>query len=117
MSNAIKKHASRVTGLVLIALLVLLGMAGANPDLHQMLHTGHCHTGGCDSSSDQHSDDIEHICGVTLLQTGAVFLIEPPVFKCAGSVRERAECFKTAVFAGTSLHVPQGRAPPVVGIV
>jgi len=117
MNKALKRYARRTTGLLLIALVFLLGMAGANPDLHRTLHSADCPTGSCEKSPDQDSEDSEHICGVTLLQTGALFLIESPVFEPVGFLRERVERFETAALANVPFCLPQGRAPPIAGIV
>ncbi|HKK17462.1 MAG TPA: DUF2946 family protein [Opitutales bacterium] len=117
MKKAVIAYSRRATGLLLIALVFLMGMAGANPDLHQALHAEHCHSAGCETSTEHDSEKGEHICGVTLLQTGALLLVDSPVFEPIGSVRERVESFETATFARVSFSLPQGRAPPIAGIV
>lgn len=117
MNKAQRKITQRLTGLWLIALILLLGMAGANPDLHWALHADSPCPSSCEPHPHKDSEDAGHTCAVTLLQTGTLFQVDLPSFDTLGSVRDILERFDEKPFTVVSFCLPQGRAPPIVEIV
>jgi len=117
MSKALQHGIRRFVGLLLVALILVMGMAGANPDLHRALHTAHCHAGSCEKSPESEPEDSDHICGVTLLQVGAIFIVDSPVIESLGTLAELVEHYTSKPFTVESFSLPQGRAPPIAGIV
>lgn len=117
MNKAQREFTQRSVGLLLIALILLLGLAGTSPDLHRALHQGIGCASECESHPTGTPEESAHICGVTLLQTGALFQVELPVLDALGSVQELLIHFDEKPFTVVHIRLPQGRAPPIAGIV
>jgi hypothetical protein len=117
MNKAKRQLARRSTGLVLIALVLLMGLAGVSPELHAALHDVSGCVDHCDDHRHEDSEDKEHVCGVTLLQTGAILLIDEPALTAIGYVCSSIEGAEVQAYPAAWRHLPQGRAPPIAGIV
>jgi len=117
MNSIWQLHTHKFFGLLLSALIVLLGMAGANPDLHKALHHESCLAADCGQTSEELPDNEEHSCGVTLLQIGALIFSEIPLFESLGCIIEVIERSNKAPFVRAAYHLPQSRAPPIIGLV
>jgi hypothetical protein len=117
MNSKWQLHTHKFFGLLLSALIVLLGMAGANPDLHKALHHESCLAADCSQAPEELPDDGEHRCGVTLLQIGALIFSEIPLFESLGCIIEVIERSNKAPFVRAAYHLPQSRAPPIIGLV
>jgi len=117
VSNAAIEKIQRTVGLLLIALIFGLGLASVYPDLHRALHHDNECASHCDEIPDDDSQDEGHICGVTLLQTGAIFFANILTLEVVGPLVEVVQNFSGASIAQASFTLPLGRAPPIVGTV
>lgn len=117
MNKAQRQMAHHCVAMTLVALILMMGMAGANPDLHRALHADSNCLSACEHSEDSQPDESAHSCGVTMLQIGAVFHMEPPALERLGKALEAIETCDESFCCATSISLPQGRAPPIAGIV
>lgn len=117
MSKVMTENARRAVGLLLIALIFGLGLASVYPDLHRALHGANSCASDCSDKPGGDSGDEGHICGVTLLQTGAVFCADSAAAKTVGPCVEVLEHVNGASAARASFILPPSRAPPIAGIV
>ena len=107
----------RPLALLLAILIFGLGLASVYPKLHWAMHgkhncASHCEEGGDDAPQ----EDAAHVCGVTLLQTGAVFnSCDVPVREAIGLIAEISVIYVRPYFAQGSYTLPPGRAPPIAG--
>jgi hypothetical protein len=117
MNKAQQRFTQRAVGLLLMALILVMGMAGVSPDLHRALHQGVDCAGECQSHPTEGPEENGHICGVTLLQTGALLQIALPAPETLGTVREVLQSVDETPVSAPHLWLPRGRAPPIAGIV
>lgn len=118
MKGAQLKPPTRAVSLLLATLIFGLGLASVYPDLHEAFH----HKAPCENSCHGHRQESEsgddgHICGVTLLQTGAILHIDLPALDVVASQKSSPAALSGHSPAQVSFLLPPSRAPPIAGIV
>jgi len=107
----------RVISSALVALVLMLGLASVYPDLHEALHMDSECGAQCQGHTEQDSEETEHSCAVTLLQTGVLIYIDGPQLKAATTLVEFINHSEGIYVLQSSFCLPLGRAPPIAGIV
>ncbi|MFU8848169.1 MAG: hypothetical protein ACNA77_05570, partial [Opitutales bacterium] len=102
---------------LLVAMILLLGLASTYPALHSALHDNSSCSNQCEQDTDEDSGDGGHLCGVTLMQIGALLGDHFPCLNALELLSVNLKPANEATVTYASYRLPKSRAPPMVGML